>query len=77
MRSVGARVMSRRFRGSDHSSFYYVGIPTTGVCEEFVGGDTSPYYHTAEDTYDKVNFEFLTMATTVAVDAISREIAAP
>jgi Zn-dependent M28 family amino/carboxypeptidase len=73
----GARVASRRFMGSDHVSFYDRGIPTAGICEEFVGGDTSPHYHTAEDTYDKVDFPFLALATTVAIDAVGREITTP
>jgi Zn-dependent M28 family amino/carboxypeptidase len=67
-------VSSVHFTSSDHASFFAHRIPTVGVSEEFVGGDRTPHYHTREDTYDKVDFAFLELATIVGVDAVVREI---
>jgi hypothetical protein len=70
----GAAVSSVHFTSSDHASFFAHRIPTVGVSEEFVGGDRTPHYHTREDTFDQVSFEFLELATVVGVDAVVREI---
>ena len=71
------RTEVQQFELSDHASFVERGLPAVGVCEEFVSGDRTPYYHTANDTYDKVDFNFLGLATTIAVDVVFREITAP
>jgi hypothetical protein len=33
------------------------------VCEEFVGGDSTTHYHRVTDTYDKIDFVYLTRVT--------------
>jgi len=36
--------------GTDHEAFRELGIPAVGLTEEYVGGDTSPFRHTPQDT---------------------------
>lgn len=59
----GIPVSAVPFASSDHQSFVERGFPTVGVCEEFVGGDSSTHYHRVTDTYDKVDFTYLTRVT--------------
>ena len=48
---------------SDHKSFIDQGFTAMGICEEYVKGDTTPYYHSSKDAYDTVNFEYLSSST--------------
>jgi len=64
-----------RFSSSDHTSFLDDGFVTTGVSEEFVGGDHTPHYHKVTDTLDKVNFGYLGLVTRVALAASSHQVA--
>lgn len=59
----GIPVSAVPFSSSDHQSFLDRGYPTVGVCEEFVGGDATPHYHRVTDTYDKIDFTYLTRVT--------------
>ena len=34
-----------------------------GLCEEWAGCDTTPYYHEPSDTFDTINFEYLKSTT--------------
>ncbi len=44
---------------TDHVSFRPYGFAAVGITEEFVGGDTTPHYHLASDTYETVNMDLL------------------
>ena len=55
----GVAIESVRFGSSDHASFTGNGFAAVGVSEEFVSGDNNPYYHTIDDTYENVNFDYL------------------
>ena len=59
------------FELSDHQSFLERGFPTVGASEEFVSGDHTPHYHRATDTYDKIDFAYLTRMTRLALAVIS------
>jgi Zn-dependent M28 family amino/carboxypeptidase len=59
----GIPVSAVPFESSDHQSFLDRGFPTVGVCEEFVGGDFTSHYHRVTDTYDKIDFTYLTRVT--------------
>ncbi len=48
---------------TDHSSFRSRGFNAIGLTEEYVNGDTTPYYHQAGDTYGTVNFDYLLSST--------------
>ncbi|WP_420386169.1 M28 family metallopeptidase [Roseivirga sp.] len=49
---------------TDHRSFRNQGFAATGITEEYKNGDTTPHYHRPTDTYETVNFEYLTTITT-------------
>jgi hypothetical protein len=59
----GIPISAVTFDRSDHQSFIDRGFVATGVGEEFFGNDHSPHYHLVSDTFDKVNFTYLTAAT--------------
>ncbi len=65
-------VMSVSFGSSDHASFIGNGFASVGVSEEFVSGDNNPYYHTAEDTYENINFDYLERISRLAFEVASR-----
>ena len=59
------------FDSSDHQSFLERGFPTVGCSEEFVSGDHTSHYHRATDTYDKVDFAYLTRMTRLGLAVIA------
>ena len=61
--AAGTPITSVNFSSSDHAAFLEVGITATGVGEEFVGGDHTPNYHKATDTYENVSFDHLARVT--------------
>jgi hypothetical protein len=74
---LGMPIQPVSFTSSDHQSFLERGFPATGVSEEFVAGDHTPHYHQPTDTYDHVDFAYLTAVTRLAMavlrDAITAE----
>lgn len=56
---------------SDHASFRSRGFNAIGLTEEYVNGDTTPYYHGAGDTYPTINFDYLTSSTLLMSKVIS------
>lgn len=48
---------------TDHRSFRRQGFAATGITEEYKNGDTTPHYHRPTDTYETVNFDYLTTIT--------------
>jgi hypothetical protein len=65
------------FALSDHQAFIELGIPATGVGEEFVAMDHTPDYHKSTDTYDKVSFTHLANVTHLALSVLEAEVRAP
>lgn len=55
---------------TDHESFAAEGFRAVGICEEWAGGDTTPHYHRKTDTYETVNFDYLTSTTRLMVATI-------
>ena len=43
----------------DHMPFLRVGIPAVDIIDFEYGGEDSPYWHTAEDTLDKISAKSL------------------
>jgi hypothetical protein len=70
--ALGLATSQTSTSGTDHTSFRDLGFPAAGVTEEFVGGDTTPHYHEAGDTYATVQVDY----TADAVRLISRVAAA-
>jgi len=62
---------------SDHQSFLERGFATVGASEEFVSGDHTPHYHRATDTYDKVDFAYLTRMTRLALAVVEDRAVGP
>jgi hypothetical protein len=61
---------------SDHQSFRKYGFQAIGLTEEYVNGDTTPYYHTPRDTYATVNWDYLTSSTRL-FDAVLEKLVKP
>jgi Zn-dependent M28 family amino/carboxypeptidase len=61
---------------SDHQSFRKYGFQAVGLTEEYVNGDTTPYYHTPRDTYATVNWDYLTSSTRL-FDAVLEKLVKP
>ena len=57
-------------RGSDHQSFRLLGFKAVGITEEYHHGDTTPFYHKPGDTFQTVNFDYLTSSTALVVEVM-------
>jgi len=55
---------------TDHVAFRAQGFASVGVCEEWVGGDTTPHYHRKTDTFNTINLNFLASTTRLVVAVI-------
>jgi hypothetical protein len=75
--AAGMPVSAVTFESSDHQSFINAGIAATGVGEEFVGGDHTPNYHKATDTFANVQFDYLSRVTHLAWAVLETEVRAP
>ncbi len=62
------------FASSDHQSFLRRGFAAVGVGEEFVGGDHTPHYHRATDTFDRIDFAYLGRITRLAFDVLADRV---
>lgn len=51
------------YLSSDYESFLDLDFTTVGISEECSMGDTTPFYHKSTDTYDTVNFDYLSLST--------------
>ncbi len=71
-RGIPAQAVS--FSSSDHQSFLRRGFAAVGVGEEFVGGDHTPHYHRATDTFDRVDFGYLARVTRLALDVLADRV---
>jgi hypothetical protein len=73
--------LSRTSSGdTDHVAFRNEGFTSVGLCEEWVGGDTTPYYHRRTDTYTTLDFGYLHKVSQLMVAAIGdlvRAVPAP
>lgn len=72
---VGVPVTKTSTQGTDHEAFRSDGLPAAGVTEEYVGGDTSPYRHTAQDTAATVKKDYLALGAQLAAQVIMTELA--
>ena len=56
--------------GSDHSSFRRLGFPAVGVTEEYRHKDTTPHIHSAGDTFETIDFEYLASTTKLVAEVM-------
>jgi len=74
-RAPGVGSVTRTDLGrSDHVSFINRGIPAVLVIEEYVGGDSSPYYHRQTDTCETIDYEYLRAVADLVAEAVSVQI---
>lgn len=55
---------------TDHVAFRDEGFTSVGLCEEWWGHDTTPYYHRKTDTFETINFAYLADVTRLLVAAV-------
>lgn len=55
---------------TDHEAFRAEGFPSVGLCEEWVGKDTTPYYHKKTDTFETIDVDFMAAVTRLMVAAV-------
>lgn len=70
---LGFAIRQTSTSGTDHTAFRDQGYDAVGVTEEYIGGDTTPHYHLASDTYASMS-QYLDF-TGDAVRLVSRVIA--
>jgi hypothetical protein len=58
---------------SDHEAFRQAGMNAVGVTEEYVGGDTTPYFHTPNDTIDTLDLDYLSESARLVLFVIARQ----
>jgi Zn-dependent M28 family amino/carboxypeptidase len=72
---VGVPVTKTTTMGTDHEAFRDDGFAAVGVTEEYVGGDTTPFRHTAQDTSSTVKQTYLQLGAQLAAQVIMTELA--
>lgn len=55
---------------TDHVAFRAKGFPSVGLCEEWVGGDTTPFYHKRTDTFESIDVDYMVAVTKLMVAAV-------
>lgn len=71
---VGVPVTVTTTQGTDHQAFREAGFPAVGVTEEYVGGDTTPYRHTAQDTASTVEIDYAVLGAQLAAQVVMTEV---
>jgi Zn-dependent M28 family amino/carboxypeptidase len=71
---VGVPVTVTSSEGTDHEAFRTRGFAAVGLTEEYVGGDTSPYRHTTQDTASTVDLDYLVLGTQLVAQVIMSEL---
>jgi len=75
--AAGVPIQPVTFSRSDHQAFLDRGLPAVGIGEEFAADDHTPHYHQATDTYDRIDFTYLTASTRFALGVIEAGVTAP
>jgi hypothetical protein len=73
--AVGATLSVTNTGNTDHESFREAGYDAVGLSEEYVGGDTTPYYHTPEDTAATIDPGAMVLATKLSAQVMFDTIA--
>lgn len=72
--TVGVPVAVTSTQGTDHEAFREKGFAAIGLTEEYVGNDTSPYRHTAQDTAATVKQSYLELGTKLVAQVVMGEL---
>jgi Zn-dependent M28 family amino/carboxypeptidase len=71
---VGVPVTTTTTEGTDHEAFRNAGYAAVGLTEEYVGGDTSPHRHTAQDTTSTLDVEYLERGAQLVMQVLGTEL---
>ena len=71
---LGVSALTTKVTSSDHRQFRASGFSAVGITEEYKNRDTTPHYHRSTDTFDTVNFEYLSFATGLVYNVIKELI---
>lgn len=72
---VGVPVVRVSTEGTDHEAYRDRGLASIGLTEEYVGGDTTPHRHTAQDTVATIDLDYLVLGTQLVAQAVMTELA--
>ena len=67
---LGVSALTTIEAGSDHRRFRASGFNAVGITEEYQNKDTTPHYHRSTDTFETVNFEYLSFSTELICNVI-------
>ncbi|MEB3222323.1 MAG: M28 family peptidase [Candidatus Sericytochromatia bacterium] len=59
---------------TDHVAFRAQGFPSVGMCEEWVGKDTTPHYHRKTDTLATLSLPFVASTTRLMVAVLADQV---
>jgi len=73
---VGVTAVTTTSSGTDHKSYRDRGFAAVGLTEEYVGGDTSPFRHTPNDTSESISpyIDYLVLAAKLTGHVILEEV---
>ncbi len=71
---VGATLTTTNSENTDHEAFRDAGYAAVGLSEEYVSGDTTPHYHTPQDTPGTLDYDYLSLATRLAAQVLGTAI---
>lgn len=74
---LGVTVVEAPTGRTDHVPFRDRGFPAAGLSEEYVGGDTTPHYHTPTDTTTTLDLAYLGLAARLAGLVVARQAGVP
>lgn len=65
---LGIPIHATKVNSTDHHSFRALGFNTTGLTDELINGDYTPYKDTPDDTYETVNFDYIASCTNLVYE---------
>ena len=71
---LGIPIYTSNAMSSDHKSFHDAGYEAVLLSEEYKGGDFNPHYHSPEDVYEIVDFDYLESCTRLTFEVMKNII---
>jgi Zn-dependent M28 family amino/carboxypeptidase len=71
---VVGKLRYRAFGRSDQESFLNIGVPAALISQEFTDGDTSPHYHKATDTCERLSRRQIEAAAALVTEAVRLQV---
>jgi Zn-dependent M28 family amino/carboxypeptidase len=73
-KKLGIPIYSTKVNSTDHHSFRELDFNATGLTDELLNGDYAPYKDTKKDTYETVNFDYVTSCTKLVYEVVKELI---